>query len=160
MKKSTRIERVCGVCGVCFGVLKSQLIHSGKGRYCSKLCRNKAGGMAGLAGGSGKENLNWRGGITATSTKRYRKRNPERHAAHQAVTSAIESGRLIKQPCEKCGDTKHVQAHHDDYSKPLDVTWLCRRCHCSHHSKIRRLKATPSERAASIDAVLAKAVTQ
>jgi hypothetical protein len=40
-------------------------------------------------------------------------------------------GKLIPQPCEKCGDP--AQMHHDDYSKPLAVRWMCRPCHGAHH---------------------------
>jgi ribosomal protein S27AE len=41
---------------------------------------------------------------------------------------------LIKQPCEVCGNLK-AQAHHDDYSKPLQVRWLCQKHHTEHHQK-------------------------
>ena len=44
----------------------------------------------------------------------------------------IKAGFLIKQPCEVCGVNK-VDAHHDDYTKPLDVRWLCRKHHNEHH---------------------------
>ena len=49
---------------------------------------------------------------------------PEKKRAQRLVCSALKSGKLTKQPCEVCGKDK-VQAHHDDYSKPLDVRWLC-----------------------------------
>ena len=55
------------------------------------------------------------------------KRNMFKHKARQAVTNAVRDRRLIKQPCP-CGETK-VQGHHEDYSKPLDVEWLCTKCH-------------------------------
>ena len=42
-------------------------------------------------------------------------------------------GLLKKQPCEDCG-SKDTQMHHDDYSKPLKVIWLCRGCHLARHS--------------------------
>jgi len=59
--------------------------------------------------------------------KRHRIENPDKYVARNAVRNAVRDGRITKQPC-KCGETK-VQAHHHDYSKPLDVEWLCFRCH-------------------------------
>lgn len=44
------------------------------------------------------------------------------------VRYAVKMGRLIRLPCEVCGSPKS-EAHHDDYSKPLDVRWLCRPHH-------------------------------
>lgn len=65
-------------------------------------------------------------------SKGYCVRHPERRAAHIAVGNALRDGRLVKQPCEKCGVLK-VQAHYDDYSKPLQVRWLCIPHHAEHH---------------------------
>jgi hypothetical protein len=60
---------------------------------------------------------------------RNRKRmHPEKFVAWVAVSNALRDGRLTKEPCKICGDEK-VQAHHHDYSKPLDIEWLCFRCH-------------------------------
>lgn len=47
---------------------------------------------------------------------------------------AIRSGQLVKQPCQVCGDPKS-QAHHDDYSKPLEVQWLCSKHHGERHRR-------------------------
>jgi hypothetical protein len=44
----------------------------------------------------------------------------------------IRQGILIKKPCEVCG-VHDVEAHHDDYYKPLVVRWLCRNHHREHH---------------------------
>jgi len=41
-------------------------------------------------------------------------------------------GKLVQKLCEKCGDHKS-EKHHNDYNKPLEVTWLCRKCHLSFH---------------------------
>lgn len=41
-------------------------------------------------------------------------------------------GKLVPQPCEVCGAAE-VEMHHDDYSKPLEVRWLCREHHMAHH---------------------------
>lgn len=50
-----------------------------------------------------------------------------------------EDGRLIKPSiCSECGANKNIQAHHYDYSKPLDVTWLCGKCHKAIHSSERK----------------------
>lgn len=59
-------------------------------------------------------------------------RNPIQKSANTAVGNAIRDGRLMKQPCEVCGK-KEAQAHHDDYSKPLDVRWLCTTHHAEWH---------------------------
>lgn len=59
------------------------------------------------------------------NTRRQRKKHPERERAHAAVARAIKKGLLVRGPCEVCGTTRRVQGHHDDYSKPLEVRWLC-----------------------------------
>jgi len=66
--------------------------------------------------------------------REYRINTPERRAAHVAVGNAIRDGRLEKRPCAFCGDSGRVEAHHHDYSKPLDVTWLCSPCHRRFHA--------------------------
>jgi rubredoxin len=55
-----------------------------------------------------------------------------KHIARVKVTKAVKRGRLVKLSCEKCGSAKS-QAHHPDYSRPLDVQWLCRDCHAEKH---------------------------
>ncbi len=59
-----------------------------------------------------------------------------KQVAHWTVSNAIRSGRLIPQPCEVCGSTKNIHAHHDDYTKPLIVRWLCLHHHHDEHSDI------------------------
>lgn len=52
----------------------------------------------------------------------------------RAVTSAIKSGKLTRpNKCEECPSATNIQAHHDDYNKPLDVRWLCIKCHRLWH---------------------------
>jgi hypothetical protein len=64
--------------------------------------------------------------------KRKRVRYPEKTRAYNMVTRAIRNGELVRGPCERCGTTAKVQAHHHDYFKPLDVQWLCFKCHREH----------------------------
>lgn len=77
-------------------------------------------------------------GKRAKRTAAYRRANPLKKAAHQAVQTAIRNGSLVRQPCEKCSSQK-THAHHDDYSKPLDIRWLCHRCHMEAHSLLAEL---------------------
>jgi hypothetical protein len=44
----------------------------------------------------------------------------------------VKRGKVPRLPCEICGNVK-AQAHHDDYSKPLQVRWLCDEHHRQHH---------------------------
>jgi DNA-directed RNA polymerase subunit M/transcription elongation factor TFIIS len=45
-------------------------------------------------------------------------------------------GKLVPKPCEQCGSKKNVERHHHrGYDNPLDVIYLCRRCHLAEHSK-------------------------
>lgn len=59
--------------------------------------------------------------------------------AREAVHWAVKSGRLKKQSCEKCYCLV-AQAHHEDYTKPLEVVWLCKRCHEDRHIEINKNK--------------------
>lgn len=71
-------------------------------------------------------------GIKAETIRRYEEHYPEKRTAHIAARNAIRDKRLLKQPCEVCGEPK-TEAHHDDYSKPLEVRWLCKKHHMEHH---------------------------
>lgn len=66
--------------------------------------------------------------------RKRRANRPDRDAAYRKVRYAIMSGNLERKPCEKCGDV-NTEAHHDDYSRPLDVRWLCYGCHLLVHGK-------------------------
>ena len=67
--------------------------------------------------------------------REYRNRNPEKTKAHTAINNAIRYGKMTKLPCEVCGEIK-VEGHHEDYSKPLEVIWLCKEHHeKTHHPK-------------------------
>lgn len=71
--------------------------------------------------------------------RRFQEKFPEKRRAHKAVEWALLSGTLQKQPCLACGSVD-VHAHHPDYSKPLDVRWLCPACHRAEHRKSRVAK--------------------
>lgn len=61
------------------------------------------------------------------------------HLARTALGKALAAGRILRpNHCEACGEPSKTQGHHHDYSKRLDVTWLCRKCHYGLHVRIRR----------------------
>jgi formylmethanofuran dehydrogenase subunit E len=71
--------------------------------------------------------------------KAFRANNPEKYVAQNAVNNAIRDRRLSRGThCQQCGSEQWLHAHHDDYSKPLEVRWLCAMCHHRHHAEERR----------------------
>lgn len=65
----------------------------------------------------------------------YRNKNPNKYKAHTMVNNCIRDGKLFKEPCEICGSTEKIHAHHDDYLKPLNVRWLCSAHHSQWHAE-------------------------
>lgn len=61
-------------------------------------------------------------------------KNPLRQVARNAVRNALRDGRITRGDCHFCGTDKNIEGHHNDYSKPLDVVWLCKRCHRKLHA--------------------------
>lgn len=54
----------------------------------------------------------------------------EKQKARLKVKCAILSGKLLKPTCcSKCGAETKIEGHHEDYTKPLEVIWVCRSCH-------------------------------
>lgn len=60
----------------------------------------------------------------------YRKTFPDRYRAYAKVNNGKRDGKVKQtEACEHCGKKIRLEAAHTDYSKPLDVIWLCRKCH-------------------------------
>lgn len=70
----------------------------------------------------------------SAKTNRWRSRNRHKNNAQQKLRHAVKIGKIVKTACEKCGNQKS-EGHHDDYSKPLSVRWLCRSCHANEHRR-------------------------
>jgi len=65
-----------------------------------------------------------------------RKRWPMKTRARLKLRRAVRSGKVKRQPCAVCGSTHKIHGHHEDYSKPLDVIWLCQTHHLERHGRI------------------------
>jgi len=78
----------------------------------------------------------------------YRGGETQDDQAQNLLEQAIKDGIIERQYiCEACGDSgafkdgrNKVQAHHDDYNKPLDVRWLCQKCHHLWHTANRAVR--------------------
>ena len=74
--------------------------------------------------------------------KRYNKswndKNQHKRRAHRQVSVAVKVGLIKKSTtCENCGRSpRRLYGHHADYSKPLEVRWLCGKCHLAEHGMV------------------------
>jgi len=89
---------------------------------------------------AGSKNPCWKGGISK-DISRYRKSRRikyiEKVRANGIINSAIRRGSLKRQNCEVCNTSDDIHAHHDDYSKPHEVRWLCRKHHREFHESLK-----------------------
>ena len=72
--------------------------------------------------------------------EKYNKANRLKRQAQAKALRAQRRGILVAKPCEICGSTNRIQGHHDDYSKPLDLMWLCPKHHGERHVQISKAK--------------------
>lgn len=134
----TMIEATCIVCHKKFMARASE-VKRGKGKYCSRHCVGVWASIntKNLIHQSGSDNPNWKGGINNTErAHRHRDKYPERYMCRQITRNAIRRGALVRKPCEVCSRDK-VEGHHDDYSLPLDIRWLCKKHHMALHLAYR-----------------------
>lgn len=82
-----------------------------------------------------KTNAKWR-----AANPGWNKKAKEVYLAHRLVNEAIKAGLIVRQPCEVCGTNELNRAHHDDYTKPLQVRWFCESHHRLLHKKMTNLK--------------------
>jgi len=71
--------------------------------------------------------------IVSERSKKWGEKNKDMRIAHYKVANAVRDGRIEKTPCVICGSNYRIHGHHEDYSKPLDVIWLCAIHHQQHH---------------------------
>lgn len=80
-----------------------------------------------------------------------RKHQPEKYLARARLNAAVISGKILKpNQCEACGTKEKLHGHHDDYTKPFLVKWLCHECHKKEHRRpIKRAHENYRPRATS-----------
>lgn len=72
----------------------------------------------------------------AEASAKWDAQNRSKKRAHTAVNRAIRNGILTRHPCQVCGSSDS-HGHHPDYSRPLDVVWLCPEHHAQLHEEHR-----------------------
>lgn len=73
--------------------------------------------------------------------KARRDRDRFNENARRRVYKAITRAHMTRPDnCSKCSKECKPEAHHDDYTKALEVTWLCRICHRHVHDKLLDVK--------------------
>lgn len=110
----------CDYCGSLYRV-KASAFKKRKRHFCSRACysRYRAEIMP------PEEQNSYGTGYTPEERTRRRK-------AREMLNHYLRDKHISKKPCEVCGNKK-AEAHHDDYGKPLDVRWLCFKCHREWH---------------------------
>lgn len=83
-----------------------------------------------------RSNLPHRVQLRKDITKRWGKNHPDRKKAQQILRKAVMNGFVKKQLCWVCGE--NAEAHHPDYSSPLDVVWLCSSHHKQAHALVKK----------------------
>jgi hypothetical protein len=75
--------------------------------------------------------------IRRKAKQAWQERNPGKRKAGTAISNALRDGKIQKAPCAACKKNPiphtKVHAHHSDYSKPLEVLWLCPTHHRAWH---------------------------
>lgn len=72
---------------------------------------------------------------------KYTHDHPDRRNARTKARRAVLAGKLVKTACEWCSEVD-TEMHHPDYTKPLEVMWLCKLCHEKWHKQFGDAKST------------------
>ena len=77
----------------------------------------------------------------ALDKNKWAKNNKHKRNAQDRVAKALYNGKLTRPlKCERCEETKKLHGHHADYNKPLEVIWLCPKCHGLEHKRLNEIK--------------------
>lgn len=128
MPATTRTEALCKQCGKTFWPLVAKR-KVGQGLFCNRSCASKYGSH-----GSRNPNFkNWASKNPIKYVNKFKEKFPDKARVHQQVYYAVKTGKIKRGVCP-CG-SKKTNAHHEDYSKPFDIIWLCSACHNRLHAE-------------------------
>jgi len=74
------------------------------------------------------------------SLRRRKPDDPIKTKARKSLEKALSIGTIERAPCVRCG-APNAHAHHENYSRPLDVVWLCPLHHKARHREMAKEKA-------------------
>lgn len=124
MKRPERIKFSCDYCGT-EGSDKPSSYRRKKRHFCNRDCYSSFRRDCLPK----EEQHAYRGGGMPEAEKARRRK------ARSDLNHAVRDGKIIREACESCGAAKS-EGHHHDYGKPLDVRWLCKKCHWVEHKLI------------------------
>jgi predicted metal-binding protein len=79
--------------------------------------------------------------MKAKKLREYRAKNKHKDKARQLISKSITNGKVIRPDCcERCKISCVPHGHHEDYNKPLEVMWLCTKCHGIRHRELNKIK--------------------
>lgn len=113
---------ICRFCKINEGVICDSINRYGSKYYTCNLCNNERARKYRQTK-NGKE-------VYYKIMKKQYILHKDKINARSKVNYYVKKGKIIKpKECSKCKKEKKLDAHHQDYSKPLEVIWLCRTCH-------------------------------
>ncbi len=120
----------CQKCDSKKDLIKNSVTSSGKIQYiCRKCNRERIAKYFATPRGKERRDLN--------AKKTYR-RYKNKQTARALVNYSLTIGDICKpENCEDCSKKRRLFGHHPDYSKPLEVIWLCLNCHSALHRKLK-----------------------
>lgn len=140
------MEKTCSQCGMTLPLdsfYRDRRASTGRDARC-KVCQRKASQAWRLRN---PDHALWTRESNPERNRLY-KRTPlqrQRNKARAFTRQALRVGVLTRPPtCSSCGATGRIESHHEDYSKPLEVTWLCRPCHIQRHTDRPPIEKDPA----------------
>ena len=133
--------RVNGKCDECGAPFTAHPLARGQ-RFCSAVCRIRQKSRLEPEPKVAERRKRWLQTDNGKASQRrramrYHNRNPIKARARRRLDVAVRNGSVqVSSLCSECGKPpgkRRLHGHHEDYAKPLEVVWLCPRCHWNRH---------------------------